>query len=108
MEFTEYIRKPFTVQAIEITRENIEECAKFIGDVREMEDGRPYILVDSRLVPNLERVFPGYFMTKMGDNVRCYSKRVFNDQFVAADDNIAAWVAYLNGEQAISTSTPVA
>src|SRR5580765_2394115 len=82
MEFTTFVRKPFVVEAVEITAENINEVAKYIGDVREREDGTQYILVDRRLVPNVFKVYPGFFMTKMGENIRCYSRKIFKEQFM--------------------------
>lgn len=97
MEFTTYVRKPFVVEAIEITTENIEDVAKYVGDLKEKEDGTPYILVDRRLVPNVFRVYPGFYMTKMGENIRCYSKKVFTDQFVQKDDSMQAWMDFLEG-----------
>jgi hypothetical protein len=87
MDFKDYIRKPFVVEAVEITRDNIEECAEIIGELCFKDDGSPYIQVDQELVPNVFRVFPGYWMTKMGDNVRCYSKKVFKDQFIEQDQS---------------------
>jgi hypothetical protein len=81
MQFDTYTRKPFTVEAIEITEENIFQLAEFIGTVRKKEDGTSYIHVDKRLVPNVFRVYPGFFMTRMGENIRCYSPKIFNDQF---------------------------
>lgn len=95
MEFTTFVRKPFVVQAVEVTTDNIGEVAKYIGDVREREDGTKYILVDSRLVPNVERVYPGYFMTKMGENVRCYSRKIFREQFIEKDENIQPWLDFM-------------
>ena len=95
MEMTKYARKPFLVDAVEITKDNIEEVAKHVGDVRSKDDGTPYILVDRRLVPNVTRVYIGFYMTKMGDNVRCYSKKVFNEQFVQNTDDIQKWVDFL-------------
>jgi hypothetical protein len=92
MDFTTYVRKPFVVQAVEVTPDNIHKVAKYIGDVREREDGTAYILVDSRLVPNVERGYPGFFMTKMGENVRCYSRKIFREQFVEEDEQIAEWL----------------
>lgn len=59
MNFTTFVRKPFVVEAVEITIDNIAEVAKSVGDLREMEDGTLYILVDNRLVPNVNKVFPG-------------------------------------------------
>jgi hypothetical protein len=98
MEFTTFVRKPFVVDAVEITAENIGEVAKYVGDLREKEDGTPYILVDRRLVPNVFRVYPGFFMTRMGENVRCYSKKIFKEQFMVQDDQIKEWVTFINGK----------
>lgn len=98
MEFTKFVRKPFTVEAVEVTEENITDIAEFVGTLREKEDGTPYIQVDRRLVPNIFRVYPGFWMTKMGDNIRCYSKRIFNEQFVESDPAIMEWVHFMNGE----------
>lgn len=99
MDFTTYVRKPFVVEAVEITVANIGSIAKFVGDLREKEDGSPYILVDPRLVPNIERVYPGFFMTKMGENIRCYSRRIFKDQFMVQDEQIKPWVDYMMGDR---------
>lgn len=100
MNFTTYVRKPFIVEAVEVTVANIADISKFVGDLREKEDGTPYILVDRRLVPNIDRVYTGFFMTKMGDNIRCYSRRIFRDQFMVQDDHIKPWVDYMmNGDQ---------
>lgn len=96
MDFTTFVRKPFVVEAVEITTENIEEAAKYIGDVREKDDGTKYILVDQRLVPNVEKVYPGFFMTKMGENIRCYSRKIFNDQFMEKTEEIQPWLDFMS------------
>ena len=98
MEFSTFVRKPFIVDAVEITTENIEEVAKLVGDLREEENGIRYILVDPRLVPNVDRVYPGYYMTKMGRNVRCYSRKIFKDQFTEKNDAIQPWLDFLNNK----------
>ncbi len=95
MQFTTFVRKPFVVDAVEVTTENIAEVAKYVGDLREKEDGTPYILVDRRLVPNVFRVYPGFFMTKMGENVRCYSRKIFKEQFMVQTDEIKPWVDFM-------------
>lgn len=97
MEFTEFIRKPFIVEAVEVTTENIAEIAKYVGDIREKEDGTPFILVDRRLIPNVYRVFPGHWMTRMGDHIRCYTRKIFNEQFVESQPELVAWVDFMNG-----------
>jgi hypothetical protein len=96
MDFTVFVRKPFMVMAVEVTVENINEVSKYVGDLREKEDGTPYILVDPRLVPNVERVYPGFYMTKMGENVRCYSRKIFRDQFTEQTEKNKEWVAFMN------------
>lgn len=95
MEFNTFVRKPFTVEAIEVTNDNIRELAELIGQLREKENGSLYIQVDRRLVPNIYRVYPGFWVTKMGDNVRCYSKRIFFEQFIENNDDIDQWVAFI-------------
>lgn len=97
MEFSTFVRKPFVVEAVEVTAENIAEVAKYVGDLREKEDGTPYILVDRRLVPNVFKVYPGFFMTKMGENVRCYSRKIFKEQFTEFTDEIKPWVEFMVG-----------
>lgn len=98
MEFTNFVRKPFTVEAVQITEENLEEVAALLGEVRRPKDGSPYIKVTNWRVPNVTRVFPGYWMTRMGDNIRCYSKKIFTDQFRETTPEIENWIVYLNGE----------
>jgi hypothetical protein len=96
MEFTTFVRKPFTVKGVEITAQNIEEVSKYIGELRDVGDGTKYILVDPRVVPNLEKVYTGFYMTKMGQNVRCYSRRVFREQFIEEDDSIRPWLEFMD------------
>lgn len=103
MEFSQFVRKPFVVEAVEITVENIAEVAEYVGEVRHKEDGSPYIYVNRRLVPNVYRVYPGFYMTRMGDHIRCYTRKIFNEQFVVAEPNIITWVEWLNGDE---TPTP--
>ncbi len=106
IEYNSYVRKPFRVEAIEITEDNIAEVAPLIGELREKDDNSKtkFIYVDRRLVPNIWRVYPGFFMTKMGDNIRCYSRRVFLEQFVLADENINQWCDYIDGVSNNETS----
>jgi hypothetical protein len=40
-------------------------------------------------------VYPGFYMTKMGENVRCYSRKIFREQFVEEDENIRPWVEFM-------------
>jgi hypothetical protein len=99
MEMSAFVRKPFNVEAVEVTEENIAEIAELVGTLRHKEDGTVFILVDRRLVPNIYRVFPGFWMTKMGDNIRCYSQKIFKEQFVESTPDIDNWVKFLNEEK---------
>lgn len=83
MNFTTFSRKPFTVEAVEITEENLDDIAKLIGEVKE-KDGVKYIAVEKRIVPNIHRAYVGWWVTRMGDNLRCYSPKIFTDQFEVA------------------------
>jgi len=80
MEFNRYIRKPFVVEAVEITEENMEAVAALIGEVRRKGDTL-FISLNRRIVPNVNRAYVGWFMTRMVDNYRCYSPKVFHEQF---------------------------
>jgi len=81
MEFEPFVRRPFRVEAIEITLENMSEIAELIGDVR-TKDGTTFIAIDRRIVPNVNRAFAGWWMTRLNDNYRCYNPKVFREQFI--------------------------
>lgn len=104
MDFTQFVRRPFTVEAVLITEDNLEEIAQFVGTIARKGDGTRFIKVDRRLVPNLTRVFPGFWMTRLDDKIRCYSPKAFREQFVASDADIMSWVDFLRAD----AQTPVA
>ena len=106
MEMDKFVRKPFTVKAVEITEDNIAEIAKKVGELRYKEDDTPYIHVNYKKVPNVPRVFPGFWLTEMGGNLRCYSPRAFEEQFVPSDDNIQEWVKYMQGKTNTQVEAP--
>lgn len=81
MEFIQFVRKPFAVDAVEITVENMEEVAELIGDVRTKGEVT-YIQLDRRIIPNVGRAYVGWWLTRLGDNYRCYAPKVFNEQFI--------------------------
>lgn len=87
MEFKHFVRKPFLVEAIEITTENIHELSDLIGEFKEDHNG-PYIEADPEKVPTVTKVTPGYWLTRMGKNVRCYSNRIFTEQFTESTPSI--------------------
>ena len=97
MEMQEFVRKPFVVSAVEITNENIAELAELVGELRHKEDGTLFIQVNRRLVPNVFRAYPGFWVTQMNDNIRCYSKKIFLDQFLLMDEELSVYVGRING-----------
>lgn len=100
MEFTTFVRKPFKVQAVRITKENIEEIASKIGRIRyKRETGEPFIRVNPRIVPNVPYVYLGFYMTEMGDNIRCYWGKIFEQQFVQTSPEVEDWITFLNRSQ---------
>lgn len=99
MELKPFVRKPFLVEAIEITEENIAEIAEHVGTLKFKEDGSPFIHVNTKKVPNVYRVYPGFWMTKMGNNVRCYTKKIFTEHFVETTPEINTWVQYISTVQ---------
>lgn len=82
VKFLPFSRKPFSVEAVMITEANIDELGALLGEVR-TGDGEKYIALDRRVVPNIRRASVGWWVTRMNDNLRCYSPKVFEDQFEA-------------------------
>lgn len=99
MEFSTYVRKPFTVEAVLLTEENIAEAAELIGTLRKDRNDKPFIRVNPHWVPNLERVWPGYYMTRLDHAIRCYHPKAFADQFSEITPEIKDWITFLNGDQ---------
>lgn len=86
IDFKMFVRKPFTVEAVRVTNENMEDLARMIGRVITDNLNRKVIEVDPEIVPNIPLVWPGYWVTRMGENIRCYSAKTFAEQFVKATE----------------------
>lgn len=107
MEYKKYIRKPLLVEAVEITKENIAEVAKIIGELKS-KGGVKFIAVDRRVVPVIGRAYVGWFLTKMDGNYRCYAPEVFDTIFA----NFAPSVTFTFSEEddeeiTVSSSTEI-
>lgn len=99
LEFVSYVRKPFKVSSCEVTKDNIEELNKQfkIGTLDHKPDGTPFIIVtNTHKIPNVNRIFPGYFLTKMGKNMRCFSRKIYFEQF---EEMTPWWNAYFEVEE---------
>jgi hypothetical protein len=97
VEFNTFVRKPFLVEAVEVTEENIEEIAALVGVLKKKDDGTPFIKVNKLLYSNIHRIYPGFWMTKMGDNIRFYYKHVFNKQFMQIHPELDEWFRSMDG-----------
>lgn len=98
LQYEKFVRKPFVIEAVRVTRENIAELAPMVGLLQHKGDGTPYIQVNPSLVPGIPRLYIGFWVTKMGRNIRCYSKRAFANQFCETNEDIDKWIAYINGK----------
>jgi len=87
MDYNNYVRVPFEVQATEVTEENFDEVFALIGkEIKETPQGKRYILIDRRIIPNGHKAQVGGWVTVMDDKIRYYSKTAFQEQFVKAPD----------------------
>ena len=80
MEFSPFIRVPFTISACQITEENLEAAAELLGEVQTEGDVR-FIALSRKRGPNT-RVYIGWWVTRFNDNVHCYPPKTFTEQFV--------------------------
>lgn len=89
MQFTHYARRPFLIEAIKVTKDNIAQlCEDFgLGTMGKTAKGVPFIKVNAKVVPHVYRVYPGFWFTRTETGqIRCYAKRVFGEQYVEYDD----------------------
>lgn len=83
--FATFIRRPFVVEAIEVTEENFDQIAFMTGTKRVKEDGTPFIEVDRNVIPNVHRVYVGFWVTQMEERLRAYSAKTFEEMFTRQD-----------------------
>jgi hypothetical protein len=81
MAFRRVIRRPFSVEAVEVTKKNLDEIATRTGEIKETPDGRRFIETDRKLVPNVFRIYPGFWLTRLDGNLRAYSAKTFREMF---------------------------
>lgn len=88
MEFKPFARRPFIIEAVQVTKDNIEEIAALgVGTVCTSSAGVPFIKVDRNVVPHVSRVYIGFWFTRTDrGQIRCYAKKVFDTQYAELDD----------------------
>lgn len=97
MEYTEFVRVPFLVQAVQITEENFDDIFELIGkEIKELPGGKRYILIDRRIIPNGHKAQIGGWVTSMNDKIRYYSKTAFEEQFTS---DLAMFEEFFSSQQ---------
>lgn len=82
MSFKTFVRRPFTIEAVEVTEENWDQVANMTGIKRAKVDGTPFIETNRDIVPNVYRIYLGFWLTSMNGKLRAYSAKTFNDMFM--------------------------
>lgn len=79
-----YIRKSFTVDAVQVTEENLEEVAKWAqGEVLVSERGDNYVRVrvHNPLTERQTRAFPGDWVLYASKGYKVYTQKAFERSF---------------------------
>jgi hypothetical protein len=96
LKFEDFVRKPYIIEAVQISEFNIAEIAPLIGELSKKEDGTPFIQANRELVPYVHRVYPGFWITRMNGQIRCYPRRTFFEQFTPVTEDVADWLETLD------------
>lgn len=80
-----FVRKPFAVEALQVTEENLEEVATWCGGkVRQDEDGQKYVKVQVKNALNARQTEarPGCWVLKSGEvSFKVYGEYAFTKSF---------------------------
>lgn len=102
MEFAEFVRTPFKIEAFQITDENLEEVCDLIGtEIKTKGDAR-HIVLDRRVVQTGFRAVIGGWVTRMGDRLRYYSPASFESQFTPMTP---VWASYFSATEEYDPNT---
>lgn len=92
LETFRYARKPFFVDAVQVTAENISEVAKWCnGDVRTDNTGAKYVKVRVHMPknPRQTQAFVGDWVLFAGTGYKVYTPKAFVGSFErAADEDV--------------------
>ncbi len=98
LDTTKYVRKPFYVDAVQITTENIDEIAQWCeGEVQSDKDGTKYVKV--RVLRPLNdrqtKAYVGDWVLYAGTGFKVYTTKAFGNSFekvtgVQADAEVQA------------------
>lgn len=86
IEVSTYARKPFTVEAVKVTENNLDEVAAWCNG-QAVKDAKPHVKlkdVHTREEKNT-RAFPGSWILKSAQGYRIYGEKAFHACFTKAD-----------------------
>lgn len=85
IETTKYVRKPFEVDAVQVTEENLEAVKDWCQGALE-EDNRPYIRVRVArpLNERQTKAYPGDWVLYAGTGFKVYTSKAFHKTFEQA------------------------
>lgn len=95
LEVTRYVRRPFEIDAVQVTAENIEEVAKWCnGDVRNEGDNQ-YVKVRVHRPMNDKqtKAFVGDWVLYAGTGYKVYTSKPFKSSFMIKEGEAAVIVA---------------
>lgn len=100
METVKYVRKPFYVEAVQVTAENLEQVAEWAkGEIRraqgpngEGEQSYIKVWVQRPLDERQTMAFVGDWILYAGTGFKVYTQRAFDKSFELADTEKAATV----------------
>jgi hypothetical protein len=85
LEINRYTRKPFDVDAVQVTADNMEEVATWCQGTITTEEGETYIKVRVLRVMNEKqtRAYAGDWVLYAGTGYKVYTDKAFRKSFVA-------------------------
>jgi hypothetical protein len=91
MQTSKFTRKPFEVDAVQVTAQNIDEVAKWCqGEVSTDTDGNKYVKVRVLRVLNERQTqaFIGDWVLYAGTGYKVYTAKAFSKSFVEKTDEL--------------------
>lgn len=90
METQKFIRKPFEIEAVQVTAENMEEVAAWCTGLIQNEPKGHYIKVQVHypLTPRQTKAFVGDWVLKSKKGYKVYTDSAFQTSFVTSEATI--------------------
>jgi hypothetical protein len=88
VQTTRYVRKPFYIDAVQVTDANINDVAKWCGGEVRTADNSTFVKVRVHrpLNERQTQAFPGDWVLYAGTGFKVYTPKAFNKSFVLARD----------------------